>query len=157
MPLAGSYPHTLPQALRNMHMSGTSAKNSSLLRWFPSGSATRLFQLVLGDGQHAFLAHGMLDDQKTFMSCVTNPVDAALGGCSLINAGVFLEADQETLQMSSWPPEIRNAPGALDKCKCTTNCSREFQDMLSYERLFSSCKRAPAISIPRNPPTFEQA
>ena len=55
---AGSFPHTLFQCLRDMHISGTSAKNSGLIRWFPSGSATRLFQLVLGDGQHAFLAHG---------------------------------------------------------------------------------------------------
>ncbi|GIK07468.1 hypothetical protein Aspvir_003134 [Aspergillus viridinutans] len=91
---SGSFPHTLFQCLGDMNISGTSAKNSNVSRWLSSAKPTRLFQLVLGDGQHAFVAHG-------------------LGGCSLINAGVFLEADERTLQMSPWPPEIRKHPSAL--------------------------------------------
>lgn len=42
-----------------------------------------------------------------------------LGGCSLINAGVFLKADEATLSMSPWPSEIRNRPSELDECKYT--------------------------------------
>jgi hypothetical protein len=40
-----------------------------------------------------------------------------LGGTSLINANVFMEADKETLQMKAWPPEIRENPSELDRCK----------------------------------------
>lgn len=40
-----------------------------------------------------------------------------LGGSSLINAGVFLKADERTLQMSPWPSEIRDEPSTLDECK----------------------------------------
>lgn len=40
-----------------------------------------------------------------------------LGGCSLINAGVFLKADEDTLRMSPWPSEIRNDPSVLDDCE----------------------------------------
>ena len=40
----------------------------------------------------------------------------ALGGTSLINANVFLEADKNTLSMPVWPEEIRKDPSGLDKC-----------------------------------------
>lgn len=40
-----------------------------------------------------------------------------LGGCSLINAGVFLRADEATLKMSPWPSEIRNHPSELEDCE----------------------------------------
>ncbi|KAH6850734.1 hypothetical protein B0I37DRAFT_397020 [Chaetomium sp. MPI-CAGE-AT-0009] len=38
-----------------------------------------------------------------------------LGGTSLINANVFMEADKETLAMKAWPPEIREDVDGLDK------------------------------------------
>ncbi|EAQ86461.1 hypothetical protein CHGG_07714 [Chaetomium globosum CBS 148.51] len=38
-----------------------------------------------------------------------------LGGTSLINANVFMEADKETLAMKAWPPEIRENVEELDK------------------------------------------
>jgi nucleoid-associated protein YejK len=40
-----------------------------------------------------------------------------LGGTSLINANVFMEADKETLAMKAWPPEIRDNVDELDRCK----------------------------------------
>ncbi|KAJ5150109.1 CAZyme family AA3 [Penicillium atrosanguineum] len=95
---SGSFPHSLPQCLMDMNVSGKSSKNSFLSNWVSPGNPTRLFQLFLGNGQHAFSAHG-------------------LGGCSLINAGVFLEADEDTLTMSPWPSEIRNDPSVLDDCE----------------------------------------
>lgn len=39
-----------------------------------------------------------------------------LGGTSLMNANVFLRADEGALSMPQWPEEIRNVPGALDPC-----------------------------------------
>lgn len=39
-----------------------------------------------------------------------------LGGTSLLNANVFLRADDRTLAMKEWPPEIKQA-GSLDKCE----------------------------------------
>ncbi|PWY87442.1 FAD/NAD(P)-binding domain-containing protein [Aspergillus heteromorphus CBS 117.55] len=85
----GTFPESLSQTLRDFNVSGPSG---GLL----SGKPTRLFQLTLGDGQHAFRAH-------------------ALGGCSLVNAGVFLEADKQTLQMSPWPSEIRQDSCSLER------------------------------------------
>ncbi|KXG53031.1 uncharacterized protein PGRI_000810 [Penicillium griseofulvum] len=93
---SGSFPHTFSQCLRDVSISGSSAKNSFISKWMSPGDPTRLFQLVLGDGQHSFAAHG-------------------LGGTSLINAGVFLKADERTLEMSPWPSEIRNEPSILDE------------------------------------------
>lgn len=40
-----------------------------------------------------------------------------LGGTSLINANVFMEADKETLAMKAWPPEIRGNVDEMDRCK----------------------------------------
>lgn len=52
--IAGSFPHTLPQCLRQLSISG-SRRSCRLSRM---EDKTRLFQLKLGDGQHAFCAHG---------------------------------------------------------------------------------------------------
>ncbi|KAI9780055.1 MAG: hypothetical protein M1839_007037 [Geoglossum umbratile] len=38
-----------------------------------------------------------------------------LGGTSLLNANVFLRADEKALSMDQWPPEIRNDPACLEK------------------------------------------
>lgn len=43
--------------------------------------------------------------------------EKGLGGTSLMNANVYLRADQGALSMPQWPEEIRNVPGALDPCK----------------------------------------
>jgi hypothetical protein len=40
-----------------------------------------------------------------------------LGGTSLINANIFLRADEKTMGMKAWPPELREK-GSLDECKC---------------------------------------
>ncbi|KAJ6162957.1 hypothetical protein N7497_002936 [Penicillium chrysogenum] len=95
---SGSFPHTFSQCVKDMSISGSTAKNSFISKWLKclSGDPTRLFQVFLGDGQHSFAAHG-------------------LGGSSLINAGVFLKADEGTLHMSSWPSEIRDEPSILDE------------------------------------------
>ncbi|KKK14322.1 hypothetical protein ARAM_000785 [Aspergillus rambellii] len=90
----GSFPQTLKECLRELNVTGSSRRNRGLRRWPLSGSPTNLFQLTLGEGQHAFTAHG-------------------LGGGSLINGGVFLEATENVLQMSSWPEEIRRDPTTL--------------------------------------------
>lgn len=42
---------------------------------------------------------------------------SGLGGTSLINANVFLEADKKTLSMEEWPREIRHHPDCLDQCE----------------------------------------
>ncbi|OQE08838.1 hypothetical protein PENVUL_c008G01117 [Penicillium vulpinum] len=93
---SGSFPQSFSQCLRDVSISGSSVKSSFISNWVSPGDPTRLFQLFLGDGQHTFAAHG-------------------LGGTSLINAGVFLKADERTLQMSPWPSEIRNEPLKLDE------------------------------------------
>lgn len=40
-----------------------------------------------------------------------------LGGTSLINANVFLEADEDALQLEQWPKEIRERKGCLRECE----------------------------------------
>ncbi|KAF3387489.1 hypothetical protein F1880_001180 [Penicillium rolfsii] len=91
----GSFPSTFSQCLREVGVSGRSSGNSLLSSLISFEDPTQLFQLFMGDGQHAFSAHG-------------------LGGCSLINAGVFLRADEATLKMSPWPSEIRDHPSELE-------------------------------------------
>ncbi|KAL4894560.1 FAD/NAD(P)-binding domain-containing protein [Aspergillus ambiguus] len=71
-------------------------KNRILRKMSGSEDPTSLFQLTIGEGQHAFWAHG-------------------LGGGSLINAGVFLETTERTMQMSAWPRELRENPSVLKK------------------------------------------
>lgn len=40
-----------------------------------------------------------------------------LGGTSLINGNIYLEADRSTLSASAWPSEIKNDPQCLEKCE----------------------------------------
>ncbi|KAK7532801.1 uncharacterized protein J3D65DRAFT_557668 [Phyllosticta citribraziliensis] len=84
----GEYPSAMADVMPELHVSGDTAKEV--------GTRTGLYHLVVGEGQNAFVGHG-------------------LGGTSLLNANVFLEADSRTLAMGEWPPEIRNDPAALEQ------------------------------------------
>ena len=78
-----------------MHISGDWLPNDASPGIIAEGDATGLYHLILGDEQNAFVANG-------------------LGGTSLLNANVFLEADHKTMAMSPWPKEIRDDPACLD-------------------------------------------
>ncbi|KAJ7757153.1 hypothetical protein B0H16DRAFT_1538314 [Mycena metata] len=90
----GEYPSGLEEALPEVHVSGNAGKYSGPLRDVAVGGPTGLYHLVLGEGQNAFVGNG-------------------LGGTSLLNANVFLEADKRTLELSTWPDEIRKNPASL--------------------------------------------
>ncbi|KAJ5762401.1 uncharacterized protein N7511_005783 [Penicillium nucicola] len=115
---SGSFPQTFSQCVRDMNVSGSSAKNSFISTWLSAGDPTRLFQLFLGDGQHTFAAHGELGSScshlcSRYVLMESNHI--GLGGTSLINCGVFLKADTGTLEMSPWPSQIRENPSGLDE------------------------------------------
>jgi hypothetical protein len=59
-----------------------------------------MYHLIFGKGQNAVVCNG-------------------LGGTSLINANVFMPADEGTLGMKMWPPEIRNNIKEFKTCKLT--------------------------------------
>ncbi|KAF2083168.1 FAD/NAD(P)-binding domain-containing protein [Saccharata proteae CBS 121410] len=92
----GEYPSTLVEALPEVHVSGNLGKDQGPIVDVSEGKTTGLYHLVVGEGQNAFVANG-------------------LGGTSLLNANVFLEADKRTLAMPMWPSEIRKAPESLDQ------------------------------------------
>ncbi|KAI1754572.1 glucose-methanol-choline oxidoreductase [Xylaria castorea] len=90
----GEFPTGTGDALDQLHYSG-----QFVPRWLPKkvvhgGDPTGMYHLILGNGQNAVVGNG-------------------LGGTSLINANVFLEADEEVLQMDQWPDEIRENKGCL--------------------------------------------
>jgi hypothetical protein len=116
--------------MRDMSVSGSSIKNSLISKWLSARDPTRLFQLVLGDGQHVFTAHGMSIPDKIKNSCCQRVLTKSigLGGSSLINAGVFLKADKRTLQKSPWPSEIKGNPSGLDMCECPLMHDRQNND-----------------------------
>ncbi|KAJ7484654.1 hypothetical protein FB451DRAFT_1169687 [Mycena latifolia] len=91
----GEYPSDLKDALPELHVSGNAGRFSGPLEDVAVGKATGLYHLVLGEGQNAFVGNG-------------------LGGTSLLNANVFLEADKRTLQLNNWPEEIRKDSDCLD-------------------------------------------
>ncbi|KAI2629102.1 FAD/NAD(P)-binding domain-containing protein [Hypomontagnella submonticulosa] len=92
----GEYPDGTGDAVGQVHYSGEFAPT-----WLPSklvegGDPTGMYHLIFGNGQNAVVCNG-------------------LGGTSLMNANVYLEADKETLQQEAWPEEIRDHPGSLDE------------------------------------------
>lgn len=52
-----------------------------------------------------------------------------LGGTSLVNGNIYLEADRSTLAASAWPSEITGDPECLEKCEhkyiCTSALTKE--------------------------------
>lgn len=92
----GEYPEELPDALKELHVSGQFAPWRTKGKWVEEGDPTGLYHMVVGEGQNAFVGNG-------------------LGGTSLLNANVFLEADQQVLNMNSWPAELKDE-AAWKKC-----------------------------------------
>lgn len=84
----GEYPIELKDALKELHVSGDFAPGKTKGKLVDGGDPTGLYHLVVGEGQNAFVGNG-------------------LGGTSLLNANVFLEADPRVLDMGVWPKELK--------------------------------------------------
>jgi cholesterol oxidase len=82
----GEYPDTEAEALREVQVD---------LPKLHTGSRTGLYDMRVND------------DISVFVGC-------GLGGTSLLNANVALEADRRVFQLSEWPSEFRNNPNVLD-------------------------------------------
>jgi len=87
--------------------------------YIKEGNVQGLYHLVLGQGQNAFVGHGEYTYLHVRVRQVLTRMRIGLGGTSLLNANVFLEADSKTLAMCAWPEALRK-PGALDKCMFVT-------------------------------------
>ncbi|KIJ48257.1 hypothetical protein M422DRAFT_74769 [Sphaerobolus stellatus SS14] len=85
------FPSGTVECLEELAVSG---ENEGLAR-VSHGGPTSLYQLVLGEGQNAFVGSG-------------------LGGTSLLNANVFLRADAGTMSLPYWPEEL-SREGELDE------------------------------------------
>ena len=104
----GEYPVDFVSAAPEIHVSGK-IKNDSKLGEFDIGDCQGLYHLIVGEGQNAFVANG----KYLWGPSLIFP---GLGGTSLLNANVFLQADHRTLSQGVFPPEIRDDPSCLDKC-----------------------------------------
>ncbi|KAL1840066.1 hypothetical protein VTJ49DRAFT_842 [Mycothermus thermophilus] len=97
----GEYPAKGIDAFKELHVSGVLTApgphfQQMVGKAVEGGDPGGMYHLVLGRGQSAVVGNG-------------------LGGTSLINANVFMEADKETLALKAWPPEIRENPSELDR------------------------------------------
>ncbi|KZL72550.1 glucose-methanol-choline oxidoreductase [Colletotrichum incanum] len=88
----GEFPSDILPAVGELHT--TNASTDGLLgrlgKYGTRGDPTGLYHLIVGDGQNAFVGNG-------------------LGGTSLLNANVFLEADKGVLDLPIWPEELKGA------------------------------------------------
>ncbi|KAJ4992841.1 glucose-methanol-choline oxidoreductase [Stagonosporopsis vannaccii] len=116
----GEYPHTLKTALQEYHFEDKRPGKSSSL-----GKASALFQTCQGEGQYVFSGCG-------------------LGGTSLVNAGVFLQADNRIFEGPEWPVEIRENSGDL----------RLYFE--KGERMFQPCPYSENMPTPRKLSVFEE-
>ncbi|KAL7815959.1 FAD/NAD(P)-binding domain-containing protein [Trichoderma aethiopicum] len=92
----GEYPTTTMEAAKQFRLTGDFTPSSFGGVGVDSGNTTGMYHLFFGRDQSALVGNG-------------------LGGTSLINSNVFLEADEDVLKMGFWPPEIRNDSTSLDK------------------------------------------
>ncbi|KAI1772865.1 FAD/NAD(P)-binding domain-containing protein [Hypoxylon cercidicola] len=92
----GEYPAEAGDALGQVHYSGEFAPGWAPKKIVGGGDPTGMYHMIFGNGQNAVVCNG-------------------LGGTSLMNANVYLEADEETLKQEAWPEEIRDHPGCLDQ------------------------------------------
>ncbi|KAK6075726.1 glucose-methanol-choline oxidoreductase [Seiridium cupressi] len=89
----GEFPVDTGDALDQVHYSGEFAPGWLPKKCVNGGDPTAMYHLIFGNGQNAVVCNG-------------------LGGTSLINANVYLEADEDTLKQEAWPREIRVNPKA---------------------------------------------
>ncbi|KAK4230360.1 cholesterol oxidase [Podospora fimiseda] len=92
----GEYPTEAVETLKELHCSGQFAPQWLKGKGIETGDPTGMYHVIFGKGQNAVVGNG-------------------LGGTSLINANVFMEADKETLSLKAWPREIRENPECLDE------------------------------------------
>lgn len=88
----GEFPTSDVPAFKELHLTnaatdGIGGKLAQFARR-EGGDPTGLYHLIVGDGQNAFVGNG-------------------LGGTSLLNANVFLEADHKVLDLPIWPKSLR--------------------------------------------------
>lgn len=96
----GEYPDKFLDAARELRISGEFApgdRRSVSGTLVEGGNPTGLYHVAVGDGQNVYCANG-------------------LGGTSLVNANVFLEAHPAILDMHVWPKELRGRD-AWKKCQ----------------------------------------
>jgi choline dehydrogenase-like flavoprotein len=118
----GEYPTGSLEAAKELHCSGTLAPGVLPGKGVESGDPTGMYHMIFGRGQSAIVCNGKLVPlipKSYVLETLTVPV--GLGGTSLMNANVFMEADKETLAMKVWPPEIRNNVDGLDKCESSSS------------------------------------
>jgi choline dehydrogenase-like flavoprotein len=84
----GEYPVGFLEAMKQFHVSGEFAPGFLKGAMVEGGDPTGLYHLIVGKGQNAFVGNG-------------------LGGTSLLNANVYLEADDATMKMDCWPEELQ--------------------------------------------------
>ncbi|KAK1964084.1 glucose-methanol-choline oxidoreductase [Colletotrichum sublineola] len=86
----GEFPSDILGAMPELH--STNATTDGIMgrlgKYGTQGDPTGLYHLYVGDGQNAFVGNG-------------------LGGTSLLNANVFLEADDGVLDLPIWPEELK--------------------------------------------------
>ncbi|KAI2615936.1 FAD/NAD(P)-binding domain-containing protein [Hypoxylon sp. NC1633] len=92
----GEYPDDTGDAVEQLHYSGEFAPDWLPKKIVQGGDPTGMYHLIFGNGQNAIVCNG-------------------LGGTSLMNANVYLEADKDTLGLEAWPKEIREDPSCLDE------------------------------------------
>ncbi|KAI0124211.1 glucose-methanol-choline oxidoreductase [Xylariales sp. AK1849] len=92
----GEFPNDAGDALGQVHYSGEFSPGWLPKKLVNGGDPTGMYHLIFGNGQNAVVCNG-------------------LGGTSLMNANVYLEADKATLEQEDWPPEIKDHPEDMDK------------------------------------------
>ena len=121
----GGYPHTSRSALQNYRVEDKRAG-----RYTNLGKTSNLYQTIKGEGQDVFSGCG-------------------LGGTSLINAGVFLRADERIFKAQEWPVEIREQSQNLEHCKLVPSSIADVGATLNGHRLQKKRANAPTMSISR--------
>lgn len=87
----GEFPEMLPDAAKEIRLTGEFApgdRRSVPGTLVDGGNPTGLYHFAVGEGQNVYMANG-------------------LGGTSLVNANVFLEATPAVLDMNIWPKDMR--------------------------------------------------
>ncbi|RAL05213.1 FAD/NAD(P)-binding domain-containing protein [Aspergillus ibericus CBS 121593] len=87
----GEFPEKLEDAVKELHVSGQFApgdRRSIPGAMIDTGNPNGLYHFVVGEGQNVYMGNG-------------------LGGTSLLNANVFLEAHKKVLEMGVWPDELK--------------------------------------------------
>lgn len=124
----GEYPTYAGEVVEQLHCSGNHKHFPATGKSAGSKANGFYHNIALGSGLNCLVCNGERFRIHSSAALIIAEfwLVKGLGGTSLVNGNIYLEAHQSTLAASAWPSEITGDPECLEKCEHKYLCTSAF-------------------------------